>query len=210
VVTKIKNHTVRHGDVQDREQIAEYIGERKADLFYSDPPWGEGNIKYWQTMNRKMNGDAAKDPSSTSLDNFLDCVLTYAKKYTKGFVVIEYGKRWTAQLIELAKAKGLIYCNEVEALYSGQNLPVDIIFFHTEEYKEIDLSTIYHMKGYACVKAIFALLKKYGDMKVGMDLCCGMGYTAQACLDNGLDFIGNELNEKRLEKTIARLNKKSK
>ena len=38
-----------------------------------------------------------------------------------------------------------------------------------------------------------------------MDLCCGMGYTAQACIDNGLKFIGNELNEKRLGKTIGRL-----
>jgi hypothetical protein len=34
-----------------------------------------------------------------------------------------------------------------------------------------------------------------------------MGYTAQAAIDNGLAFRGNELNAKRLEKTVARLSK---
>jgi len=40
-----------------------------------------------------------------------------------------------------------------------------------------------------------------------MDLCCGMGYTAQACVDNGLSFVGNEFNMARLQKTINRLRK---
>jgi len=36
---------------------------------------------------------------------------------------------------------------------------------------------------------------------------CGMGYTAQATVDRGISFRGNELNKKRLDKTIARLSK---
>ena len=34
---------------------------------------------------------------------------------------------------------------------------------------------------------------------------CGMGYTAQATVDRNMIFRGNELNKKRLDKTIKRL-----
>jgi predicted methyltransferase len=39
-----------------------------------------------------------------------------------------------------------------------------------------------------------------------LDPCCGMGYTAQIAIDNGMYFYGNELNAKRLQKTINRFN----
>ena len=83
---------------------------------------------------------------------------------------------------------------------------MEIIFFRTDSVQPIDLTGIYHLTGYKCVREIFKLLKPKDD-GIGMDLCCGMGYTAQACIDNGLTFVGNELNKKRLGKTINRLNK---
>jgi len=38
-----------------------------------------------------------------------------------------------------------------------------------------------------------------------LDPMCGMGFTAQAAVNRGMRFFGNELNLKRLEKTKVRL-----
>ena len=38
-----------------------------------------------------------------------------------------------------------------------------------------------------------------------LDPMCGMGYTAEAAKSNRMRFRGNELNQHRLDKTIARL-----
>jgi len=176
----------------------------KADIFYSDPPWGSGNIKYWDTMNKKMNG-ITESTGNFDVDVFLGVVLDNAVKHTNGWVVIEYGKRWVDKVVDMAKQRGLKYCGQVETLYSGTNV-MEIIFFRTDSVQPIDLTGIYHLTGYKCVREIFKLLKSKDD-GIGMDLCCGMGYTAQACIDNGLTFVGNELNKKRVGKTINRLNK---
>ena len=40
-----------------------------------------------------------------------------------------------------------------------------------------------------------------------LDPCCGMGYTAKFALENNLIFRGNEINGKRLQCTIDKLEK---
>lgn len=210
MVTTIGKHRVRHGDVHNQAEIANLVGTDKADIFYSDPPWGTGNIKYWDTINQKMNGDAGST-GNFDVDAFLKTVLGYAKKYTDGFVVIEYGKQWNAKVKQFASEAGLIFCNEVETLYGSgqQNLPMDILVFHTSKAVNIDLSNTYHTKGYNTVSTLFTYLINQSERKsnIGMDLCCGMGYTAKACIQNKMRFIGNELNRARLDKTIKRLEK---
>lgn len=205
-IIEVGGHKVRHGNIYEQDGIAKLVGYDKADLFYSDPPWGSGNLRYWDTINKKMNADAKEFEFGFDVDKFLDVVLSASIKYTNGFVVIEYGQRWTQKLIEMATAKGLHYCAQVETLYGGGKRPLDIVAFHTEASQQIDLRKAHHTMGYNCVKTIFSILRPPSNGIV-MDLCCGMGYTAQACLDFGMRFIGNELNEKRLQKTIERIQK---
>lgn len=205
MIYQIGPHRVRHGDVGEGLDISQLVGGAIADVFYSDPPWGSGNLKYWETMNNKMN-KVNTEVITKDVGEFLGMIMGYAAAYTCGWVVIEYGKRWVDSLIHRGKVEGLYFCGKVEAVYGGKNHPVDIIFFHTEGAQPIDLSSVYHLKGYACVKEVFRLLAPAAG-GVGMDLCCGMGYTAQACIDNNMRFIGNELNYARLQKTIKRLSK---
>lgn len=204
MIKNIGKHRIRHGDIHDESGVSKLVGKSVADIFYSDPPWGSGNLRYWDTMNKKQNG-ITDTTGNFDVDVFLHTVLQNAAELTDGWVVIEYGKQWIDKVIKIAEEEGLTYCTKVEALYAN-NLPLEIIFFRTDGYEELDVSSIHHLKGYGCVKAIFKLLKPASG-GVGMDLCCGMGYTAQACIDNGLAFIGNELNLSRLKKTIARLEK---
>tara|TARA_R110000737_G_scaffold166014_1_gene193262 strand:+ start:891 stop:1076 length:186 start_codon:yes stop_codon:yes gene_type:complete len=55
MIYKIGEHTVRHGDIHNEIEINELTQNIKANIFYSDPPWGSGNLKYWDTMNKKQN-----------------------------------------------------------------------------------------------------------------------------------------------------------
>jgi hypothetical protein len=59
-----------------------------------------------------------------------------------------------------------------------------------------------------CPKMTGAAVSRYCVKLAGVrdgivfDPCCGMGYTARAAVAAGMRFRGNELNAKRLQKTI--------
>ncbi len=197
---------MRHGNIYEVDQIDKLVGDDRADIFYSDPPWGPGNLKYWDTINKKANTDAKEYQFGFDVDLFLETVLRSAKKFSKGFVVIEYGVRWTKKVENMGQVLGLHHCGTTEVLYDNAKRPLDVIFFHVDEPKILDLSSVYHTAEYTTVRTIFNLLGA-GEGKIGMDLCCGLGYTARACIDFKMKFIGNELNWKRLDKTMTKLTK---
>ena len=80
-ISQIGPHRVRHGSVMD--SLDELMGAEKADLIYSDPPWGQGNVKYWQTMNKKMTGS---EPVDIDFDAFLGRLFEVYRKYAKNLV----------------------------------------------------------------------------------------------------------------------------
>jgi len=208
-ITKIREHKVRHGNVYDTEEIEKFIGEDRATLYYSDPPWGSGNLKYWDTINKRQNENVKESQDSSNFDitKFVTTILKESKKYTKGWVVIEYGQRWSDDVIKMAKEQGIFFCGKTYTLYrSGSKwLPVDMLVFNTEREIPLDL------KGWSKIRneqeIISWFIKKVG-IKEGstiMDLCCGMGNTARVAMKHKCKFIGNELNESRLTKTIKSL-----
>ena len=201
-ISQIGPHRVRHGSVMD--SLDELMGAEKADLIYSDPPWGQGNVKYWQTINKKMTGS---EPVDIDFDEFLGRLFEVYRKYAKNLVLIEYGKRWHDQFLGLADRSGFKCLGEVEMVYDSKNLPLD---FFVLAKTPIALPKgyfegIYHTKGMASLRASVPSLLHSGNLV--LDPCCGMGYTAQISVDNNAIFRGNELNEARLEKTKARLQK---
>lgn len=206
MITQIGKSRVKCGDIYDN--LDELFNGEKADIYYSDPPWGEGNLKYWQTMNKKMTG---AEPKEVNLDKFLNRVLECSTKYTKdtAIIFIEYGLRWNNDLIELAKNYDLKCVKSIELLYGSKNLPNILNIFVkgnrqlniTDEY----VNNVYHKKGIAVLENAITPFIKEND--IVCDLCCGLGYTAQFSVNHKLKFIGNELNQARLNKTIEKLNK---
>lgn len=210
-ITKIGRHKVRHGNVMDD---LEGLVERNVDVFYSDPPWGQANLRYWETMRLKMNElDESERNDVPDLVAFLDRIMSLCVKHTKGYAVIEYGQKWREQLVEMARGKGMKLLTVVETKYrSGSKmLPLDLLLFSVGitpnsgivETFERDVSGTH---GYETVRRAFGALGVQKGLTV-LDPCCGMGYTAQAAVDNGMTFRGNELNAARLAKTKARLEK---
>lgn len=208
MVTKINNHIVNCGDVMEDISILSIMGSDKADIFYSDPPWGAGNLKYWQTMNYKMNAVERKD---IDLEKFLQKIFHIAKNYSKGIIFIEYGIGWREKVIDYGNKFGLYHKAIIPLKYKSGNkfLPLDLhIFSHTEELiisKEY-IESVSYSHGLDTLRRAVTPFAKSGNMI--LDPCCGMGYTCQIALDLDMIFRGNELNKKRLDRTIERIKNK--
>ena len=202
MITQIGKNRVRCGDIYDN--LDELYNGVKADVFYSDPPWG--NLEYWQTLNEKMTG-AERKP--TNVTTFVNRVFDVAIKYTKDEapIFIEYGWKWNNHLIAIAESKGLHLECTIEMLYASPKRPMALNIFSkhgqlnlSEEYKQ----SVYHQHGYNC---LLTALKPFENAGIVTDPCCGLGYTARWAIQHGVAFYGNELNAKRLEKTIEKLRK---
>lgn len=204
-ITTVGPHRVQHGSIT--AGLATLMGDDRAALCYSDPPWGQGNVTYWQTMNQKMNPGAQRE--QIDLDDFLGHVLGGIATYVHGVALVEYGQAWADHLIQRAATYDLRHAGTVRTLYrSGKDLrPLDLHVFGTQG-RHVTIpdgwrEAVHDTHGYATLQAAFPAFAQPGQ--IVLDPCCGMGYTAQAAIDNGMAFRGLELNAKRLDKTIARL-----
>jgi len=203
MITKIGHHIVQCGNIIDG--IDNIMGAEQADIFYSDPPWGAGNLKYWETMRLKMTGASVR--RENNIDEFLYSFFLTIQKYAKNAVFIEYGKKWRDQMLSLARGSGLRHETTIETLYQSgsKKLPMDLHVFSKHgitlpaDYNDL----ILHTQGWDTISRAthpFAV-----DNGIFLDPCCGLGYSARAAVSYGMRFRGNELNPKRLQKTIERL-----
>jgi len=203
-ILTIGKHKVVNGDVM--QGIDDLMADEKAQIIYSDPPWGEGNLKYWQTINHRMTGAEVKE---VNYNAFINQIFFIAQKYGTGIILIEYGIKWRNDIINIGRKYGLIHLGIANLIYqSGSKfLPLDLHVFSKQElilpdnYLE-NLKNSYGMETLRKAVTPFAIKDK-----IILDPCCGMGYTAQIAIETGMSFRGNELNQKRLDKTISRLEK---
>ena len=182
----------------------------QADFLYSDPPWGQGNLRYWQTINKRHTG---REKSDIDYAEFLPFYFNMAYQHIKDLAVIEYGVGWRSDVISVCKESGFTHHGVYTSRYgsAAKLLPLDVhIVSKSGTFKMPDedyfTKKCYELRGQHLVSFIFDYLLPEGAESV-LDPMCGMGYTAQATVNKGLAFRGNELNEKRLDKTIARLKK---
>ena len=204
MITDIKNHRVRHGNIMDG--IDDLMMGEQADFIYSDPPWGQGNLRYWQTMNKKMNDAEKRD---VIYDDFINHFFQLISRYAKDKVVIEYGCQWNDDIVRMSNAYGFKHHGSTVCYYkAGSTMrPCDLHFL--SKVSDITITPQFQQgctekEDLELVEYIFNYLEapKGG---ICLDPMCGMGFTAQAAVNRGMRFFGNELNLKRLEKTKVRL-----
>lgn len=206
MIQDIGPHRVKHGNVMDG--LDDLMRGEKATIFYSDPPWGEGNLRYWATANRKATGADVQQPP---LAAFLHQILSLATKHTTHVALIEYGIRWEAQLKTLAAEHGLQHLGMTTTRYAtgGRFMPLHFHAFRppgstfTLPTGYLDSMTDTH--SYASTRTAITGLVAAGLTGILLDPCCGLGLQARACVETGLTFRGNELNATRLASTIKRL-----
>lgn len=206
MITEIGKHRVQCSDVMNG--IDNLMRGEVADFIYSDPPWGQGNLKYWQTINKRHTG---REPNQINYEEWLPLYFGILNRYAKDVAVIEYGVGWRDDIIHMTQEAGFCHHGVIVSFYRGGKgvLPLDIHVLSKSGGVTIPdglEASIADKVGYKVVQAMFdSFCPK--DAQLILDPMCGMGYTAQAAIDRGLSFRGNELNEKRLGKTIERLKK---
>jgi hypothetical protein len=207
MITAIKNHKVQNQNVM--LGLDKLMEGKKASIFYSDPPWGQGNISYWQTINKRHNDI---NPQNIDYNDFLNQIFALASKHTSGAVLIEYGIKWEQDIIDIGIKHGLKHLGVAQITYKSgsRTLPHQLHFFVTNDYKYIGnitdtINKITNRTGLKCViDAVQDFIVKDG---IVLDPCCGLGMTAEMAMAVNMNFYGNELNAKRLNTTIAKLNK---
>jgi hypothetical protein len=197
VTHDVEPHRVVVGDVM-LGAVAQCMAGDLADVVYSDPPWGEGNLRYWRTH--------AGDATRPSWDAFVAAWTRAVADATKpgAPVFVEMGLQWADEFAAALERVGIV----VSRRWTGQSrsgarlLPNALLYAGAPLRADFDPSSLNARElPRACVAEV-------GDFRrVVLDPCCGKGFTARAAVAAGMIFRGVELNPKRAEVTVKWLRK---
>jgi len=195
----IGKHKVSNLSVSDPRVSNLFAQGEKASILYVDPPWGEGNMKFWTTLMKKQTGVSVEPIPFTAL---IDSILRLALSYTHGMVFIETGLKWEAQIADAMRAAGLGGVRSHHLVYRSGSVMKPCVFLSgaTPSSNHSGYAPHPSLSGAALVDDVV----QHHAVPEGilLDPCCGMGYSARAATNNGMRFFGNELNASRLAKTI--------
>ena len=197
------DHKVTIGSINSGV-ISDLMGDEIADIFYSDPPWGQGNISYWNTLLKRMTGETN---TQQTYQDFLKRFFQIELKYSKNVVMVEYGLKWSDEVVSIALSQGLLFAGKVEYLYrSGSRMLPSM--FHVFSKHALDIphgyfERLHHKTGIEFMT--LAVMPFYVPNGIILDPCCGLGLSARLALRLNMRFRGNEINRVRAEKTISLL-----
>lgn len=199
IVTDGLAHRVQCGNILDPDVDYMFSDGRKARVFYCDPPWGDAMMKLFATMATKDTG-IKFDPSG--YEALEARMFQLIERHVYGHVFIETGLRWEAGITARMQALGLKSLSSVKLRYGqrGENV---LLYGTFLAGTPVRLSPLAGMKGPPVPVSAIAQCSAPGE--IVFDPCCGLGLSARAARLNGMEFRGNELNPKRLDRTIARL-----
>lgn len=193
-VVEVGEHRMRCGDLLDGSVKVLMAGER-ADIVYSDPPWGEGNVRYWRTQNGQRD-EAPSFDWPTFISAFCQ---TVADSLTPtGIALVEMGLRWTGDLRERMQRVGFEERGAWVVRYAVR-LPCSLQLFSRQRLEAMP-ENLANRTGIDLVRR--ALRPYAAPGLVVLDPCTGLGNTAKLTDEYGMRFRGNELNPRRLQRTI--------
>ena len=174
-------------DIMQIMDVPEY------DILYTDPPWGNRMVKFFETMERKMTGN--------SHNNNLMLIIRKLGKIadpTKPLIV-EYSVAGWQEIVEWLKDEGHSFYKKFDATQS-MNRPYVLLVFNANF--EIDTT----LKGF---KVVTDTVTRLGAKRV-FDPFGGIGLTAKAVHRAGAEYYGNEINSERYKRlNDVCVNKKS-
>lgn len=200
MIVQIGHHRLQNANVM--LGLADLMQDESAKVFYSDPPWGNGNLKYWQTINKRHNDVERND---VDLIYFLKQIFSLAKFYTKhdGFILIEYGIAWKQEIIDFGTSIGLHHLGVADIKYKAgaRWLPHHMHIFSKQKLT-LPENYLQDLKGTTGINCLISAVSPFvKDNDIILDPCCGLGMTSRLAVNLNLQFRGNELNAKRLKVT---------
>jgi hypothetical protein len=171
------------------------MGGVRADVVYSDPPWGPGNQKYWHTMNDR--GSAPRTDWPVFLAAFCKTCAAFAKP--EGWIFVEMGLRWIDELDAAMAAVGRPAKRRWAITYGPRSRPLpNTLSLYGEFDLRVDLAEPH---GESPTRQVLGAVVRPGVTV--LDPCTGLGMTARTTHRLGGTFFGLELNPRRLERTRA-------
>ena len=200
---ELGKHIVSNEDVQNVD-FNKVLKGSKAHILYTDPPWGDGHMKYWCTLNKRHTG---QDIEAMSYKTLIKIIRDIIKNHVDGYVFLETGNKWLDETLN--DVKDVIYNEKVYNLRykSGSKLLTNPVIVGTTD-PNLVLPNLDELEGAIdehSLRIAIPLLAKEGAIM--LDPICGMGNSARSAIKNKMRFVGNEFNAKRLEKTINSLKK---
>lgn len=193
-IDAIGRHRLLCGDITTGAVTA-LMGTDRADVIYSDPPWGPGNLQYWATMHSR--GSIPCEHWPAFLTAF--CVACATYRAPDAPVFVEMGLRWLVELDATMASVGLERRHRWEILYGPKSkpLPNALTLYGTHDV-HVELV---ERRGEPVTRQILGAVVRPGT--VVLDPCTGLGMTARITHALGGNFRGCELNPTRLERTAA-------
>lgn len=202
MITNIGLHRVKCGSIT--QGIEDLMQGERAPILFSDPPFGIAMIKLFQRLNNK---DTGKPIENLEWAPFAEIMFDIFDKYCSDILLIAHGKKWHDETQRMAIERGFVPIKVIDVCYKSGN-KFQPMHQHIFGRKHFELppgyeATLKDTWGYDSIIKCIGPLARPGEIL--LDPMCGMGYAAQAAIDTGMIFRGNELNAKRLDKTIKRL-----
>ena len=164
---RITIHDIMTNDLDDLLQGV------KVDVFYSDPPWGEGNLKFWRTHNGQKG-------HTVDWGMFVRRVKFLCDRHVSGPVFIETGVRFENDIIAIfGKPQGR-YVTKYKG--GGKILP-NLLLGYGEQPK-LDPS------GKTGLQVPLTVLSSLPTPpKSVLDCCVGLGMTAKVAKKLGMTVM---------------------
>ena len=201
---KIGKHVTTNKSIE-KADINYLLSGKKAKIFYSDPPWSDGNLKYWNTMRNKMSGTT--ETNVVTLEEMTNAIRDIIINNIDGYVVLETGNK--ALPFQKKLLEGVVKDIKVFDVFyrSGSKwLPNKILVGVTDsKYKfDIDLTGV-KCDGFILPDIVFNHVANKGDIVI--DPFMGLCNTGMASIKHGLQFAGNEFNKVRYDRALVSLKK---
>jgi hypothetical protein len=164
-------------DIMEWESFPEY------DLLYTDPPWGERMVKWFNNLNEKDTGHKPSTDWKTIFDQ-LGRLADTSKP-----MVIEYQVKDWQDVVTVLRSHGHYFVKKTDGTQS-MGRPFVLLHFNCEFDFEDNLKGFEYVTD--CVKKL--------EPKVVFDPFAGIGQTANAVQKAGASYIGSEMNPERFKK----------
>jgi hypothetical protein len=181
------HHRIMNSDVMlaDFDRLFLFEGRlQKADVLYTDPPWGIGAMKYFRTLNKQEHGDIL-------FRDLLARLKQVALTYVLGPFFIEMGLRFAEDMRFVFGNPDAMYLPK----YASGKLSQYLFCYGIKPAENLALERNLGL--------VVSSLRSCGPISSVFDPFIGLGTTAKACKKLGLVCIGNELNRERMLVTKA-------
>lgn len=157
------------------------------DFIWTDPPWGERMVKFFNTMAFKHTG---KRPETT----FLQIMTHFARLAdTDKHIVMEFDVKGWKEVVKIMVDGGHRFIDAVPAV---QSMGREFVLLRFN--RQIDLV----IDGFKGFDIITESLKHYSG-RVVFDPFAGIGLTAKAVRKARCQYIGSEMNTQRYQRLCA-------